>query len=164
MTPSGPTRREFGTLVALGCAGLAGCLGDDGGDDGTGTDGTYDVDDQPDDAAARFVRPDDGASVESPVQVEGEAQGVEIVAAGSPVAGEAHLHVLVDRECFEEGEVIPGPGPSAEEEGIYHWGDGRTQGEIALDPGEYDLCLGLGDGAHRAFGEGDEISITVVDG
>lgn len=164
MTRSRRTRREFGTLVALGCTGLAGCLGDGSGDDGAGTDGTYDIGDQPDDAAARFVRPEDGASVESPVQVEVEAEGVEVVPAGSPAAGEAHLHVLVDRACFEEGDVIPGPGASAEEDGIYHWGDGRTQGEIELDPGEYDLCLGLGDGAHRAFGEGDEISITVVDG
>ena len=119
------------------------------------------VEDQPDDAAAMFVTPQDGDTVQSPVQIEAEVEGVELAPAGEPVVGEGHLHVLVNRECFEEGETIPGPSEEAEEDGIYHWGDGRSEGEIELEPGEYDLCLGLADGPHRAFGETDEITITV---
>ena len=120
-----------------------------------------DVEDQPDDAAASFVTPEDGDTVESPVQFEGEVEGVELAPAGPAVEGEGHLHILVDHECFEEGEVIPGPSDEAEEDGIYHWGDGQSEGEIELEPGEYDLCLQLADGPHRAFGETDEITITV---
>lgn len=139
---------------------LAGCLDGDVDDDDDVDDG-YDIADQPDDAAARFVTPEDGATVESPVQIEAEVEGIELVPAGQPVVGEGHLHVLVNRECFEDGEVAPGPSPEAQEDGIYHWGDGSSEGEIEVGPGEYDLCLQLADGAHRVFGDTDEITITV---
>lgn len=139
---------------------LAGCLGDDN-DDVDDNDDEYDIEDQPDDAAARFVTPEDGATVESPVQIEAEVEGIELVEVAQPAAGEGHLHVLVDRECFEDGEVAPGPSSEAEEDGIYHWGDGSSEGEIELEPGEYDLCLQIADGTHRVFGDTDEITITV---
>lgn len=167
------TRRKFGALVALGAVGLSGCIGEDDTDDEEPTDDDTDdeepadddeevtVDDQPDDAAAMFVTPEDGDTVESPVEVEAEVEGVELAPAGEAVEGEGHLHILVDRDCFEEGETIPGPSDEAEEEGHYHWGDGQSEGEIDLEPGEYDLCLQLADGPHRAFGETNEISITV---
>jgi len=93
--------------------------------------------------------------------LEGEVEGIELAPAGEAVVGEGHLHVLVDHEGFEEGETIPGPAPEAEEDGIYHWGDGQSEGEIELEPGEYDLTLIIGDGPHRAYGEADEITITV---
>ncbi|MFP9061011.1 DUF4399 domain-containing protein [Natrialbaceae archaeon A-chndr2] len=130
-------------------------------DDDEEEDEEYDIEDQPDDAAAMFVTPEDGDTVESPVQLEAEVEGVELVEVGEPAAGEAHLHVLVDRECFEDGEVAPGPSEEAEEDGIYHWGDGSSEGEIEMEPGERELCLQLADGAHRVFGETDEITITV---
>ena len=167
------TRRKFGTLVALGAVGLSGCIGEDDTDDEEPTDDDTDdeepvdddeevtVDDQPDDAAAMFVTPEDGDTVESPVEFEAEVEGVELAPAGEAVEGEGHLHILVDQDCFEDGETIPGPSDEAEEDGIYHWGDGQSEGEIDLEPGEYDLCLQLADGPHRAFGETDEISITV---
>ncbi len=161
------TRRKFGALVAVGAVGLSGCLGEDDTeptDDEEPTDdddGQVDVEDQPDDVAATFLTPEDGDTVESPIELEGEVEGIELAPVGDAVVGEGHLHVLVDHEGFEEGEVIPGPAPEAEEDGIYHWGDGQSEGELELEPGEYDLTLIIGDGPHRAFGETDEISITV---
>ncbi|MCU4750625.1 DUF4399 domain-containing protein [Natrialbaceae archaeon A-CW2] len=134
---------------------------DDTDDTEDDDDEEYDIDDQPDDAAAMFVTPQDGDTVESPVQIEAEVEGVELVEVAEPAAGEAHLHVLVDRECFDDGEVAPGPSEEAEEDGIYHWGDGSSEGEIEMEPGERELCLQLADGAHRVFGETDEITITV---
>lgn len=124
-------------------------------------DDEYDIEDQPDDAAAMFLTPQDGDTVESPVQIEAEVEGVDLVEAGEPAVGEAHLHVLVDHECFEDGEVAPGPSEEAEADGIYHWGDGSSEGEIEMESGERDLCLQLADGTHRVFGETDEITITV---
>ncbi len=166
-------RRTF--VVAVGASvALAGCADDDPDDDPADDeeedptdeeddDEEYDIADQPDDAAATFVSPDDGDTVRSPVEIVAEAEGVELVAVDEPAVGEGHLHVLVDRECFEEGEIAPGPSDEAEAEGIYHWGDGSSEGEIDLEPGEYDLCLQLADGVHRVFGETDEITITVED-
>lgn len=91
-------------------------------------------------------------------KVEG---GVELVAAGEPAVGEGHLHVLVDRDCFDTGETIPGPSEQAQEAGIFHFVGGAAEGELALEPGQHQLCLQLGDGSLQAFGETDEITITV---
>jgi hypothetical protein len=121
----------------------------------------YDISDQPDDAAARFVSPSDGDTVSSPVQFEMAAEGVEIVPAGPRAIGEAHFHILVDVGCAEEGEFLPGPGEEAEAEGYYHFGDGSTEAELELEPGTHELCLQLADGVHAAFGEPDVIEITV---
>ena len=153
------TRRQLTGAIVVGTIALSGCLGD--GDTDDDDDDEITVDDQPDDAAARFVTPEDGDTVSSPVEMEFEAEGVDLAPAGEAVVGEGHVHVLIDRECFETGETIPGPGEAQEEEGIYHYGDGQSEGEIELEPGEYDLCLQLADGPHRAFGETDEITITV---
>ncbi len=165
MTTSKRSRRQFGALVGLGVVGLSGCLGDD--DEEPPAEAPeddpdeYSLDDQPADAAAMFVSPEDGATVSSPVSFEGTVEGIELAPAGDPAVGEGHLHVLVDHETFETGEVIPGPSESAEDRGIYHWGDGQSDGDIELEPGEYTVSLQIADGPHRAYGEPDEITITV---
>ena len=120
----------------------------------------YDIDDQPD-AAAVWVSPLDNDVVSSPVEVEMGATDVDIVPAGASAVGEGHLHILVDSGCASRGEVIPGPSDEAEADGYIHFGDGETSGEIDLEPGDYELCLQLADGAHRAFGTTDVIEIRV---
>ncbi len=42
-----------------------------------------------------------------------------------------------------------------------HFGDGATKTDIKLPPGKHTLCLQVGDGAHRAFGNTDTVKITV---
>ena len=150
---------------------LAACDGDDEPDEpevdddeeveDAPDDEEYSIEDQPDDAAARFVSPEDGDTVSAPVAVEMEAEGVELAPAGEPVVGEGHFHVMVDIGCVDEGEVIPGPGDAAEEEGHFHFGDGQDSGEIDLEPGEYELCVQLADGPHSAFGDTHTITVTV---
>jgi hypothetical protein len=120
----------------------------------------YTVTAQPD-AAATFVSPSDGDTVTSPFTVELAADGVELVPAGEPMAGEGHLHVLADIGCYDTGEVIPGPSDEDEVQGRFHLGDGSESREIALEPGEYELCVQLGDGVHTAFGETETITVTV---
>lgn len=174
------SRREFLAVTAIGAVGIAGCLDDDepveeepdddepAADEPADEEAEYDIEDQPDDAAAMFVTPEDGATVSSPVEFEAEVDGIELAPAGSAVVGEGHLHLVINggpfetTEAFETGDIIPGPADEIEaERGIFHWSDGQSEGEVDLEPGEYTIMLYIADGPHRAFGESDEISITV---
>ena len=56
---------------------------------------------------------------------------------------------------FATGEIIPAA------EGFNHFGMGQTETELELEPGEYTLCLQVGDGIHAAVDLVDEITITV---
>ncbi len=148
-------------LLAVLALVLVACNGEEPAAEEPAADADYDVADQPDDAAASFAAPADGDTVSSPFTVELEASGVELTPAGAPVAGEAHLHVLADIGCYDEGEVIPGPSDEDEAEGRFHLGDGSDSREIELEPGTYELCVQLGDGVHAAFGETETITVTV---
>lgn len=102
-----------------------------------------------------FAEPSDGDSVGSPVAVQMEAGDFEIEEAGEVSEGAGHFHIMVDEPCVEAGETIP------EDETHLHFGDASTEAEIELEPGEHDLCLQAGDGAHTALDVTDEITITV---
>lgn len=100
---------------------------------------------------------EDGAEVTSPVTVGFEAEDFTIEPAGEGAINEGagHMHVMVDTECVAIGEVIP-----ADDQHI-HYGDGSTETELELAPGEHTLCLQAGNGAHEALDLTDEITITV---
>jgi hypothetical protein len=151
-------------FAALTMVVAAACNDDDNDVDNDVTpdnDVEYSVDDQPDNAAASFVSPSDGDTVSSPVAIAMAAEGVEIVPAGPPAVGEGHFHVAVDIGCIDEGELIPGPSEEAEAMGHYHFGDGSTEAELDLEPGDYELCVQLADGIHVAYGDTETINITV---
>ena len=99
----------------------------------------------------------DGDEVESPFTVEMVAEGIEVAPSGEVVEGEGHFHIMVNVPAVEIGEVIP-----ADEQHI-HYGDGRTETDVELEPGEYTLVLQLADGIHTALPYTDEVSITVVE-
>jgi hypothetical protein len=162
--------RRLLPLLAVPVLLLSACNGDDDTADAPeandvdvegAEDEEYEVADQPEDAVASFVSPADGDTVSSPVEVELAVEGVELTEAGAPVVGEAHLHVMADAGCFDDGEFIPGPSDEHEEQGIFHLGDGSEGREIDLEPGEYELCVQLGDGVHAAFGQTETITVTV---
>jgi hypothetical protein len=155
-------RRSTALFAVLALA-LAACGNTDNADDDAAAPvaaDEYSVEAQPD-AAATFVSPSDGDTVTSPFTAELAADGVELVPAGAPMAGEGHLHVFADIGCYDTGEVIPGPSDEDEAEGRFHLGDGSDAREIALEPGEYELCVQLGDGVHTAFGDTETITVTV---
>ncbi|MCC5947416.1 MAG: DUF4399 domain-containing protein [Nitriliruptoraceae bacterium] len=164
-TRSTRTRRLRLTAIAASLAlALAACGGDDAADDDHDdmdmeTEEGYSVDQQS--GAASFGNLSDGDTVSTPVAVEMESEGVDIVPAGAPAVGEAHFHIMRDIPCADTGEVIPGPSDEDAEAGYLHFGDGSTEGELDLEPGEYTLCIQLGDGAHVAFGDTETITITV---
>ena len=93
-----------------------------------------------------FMRPADGATVSSPVQMEFIVSNVNI----SPVpadaeearAGMVHHHVGIDTECLPPGEAVPQADPWV------HFGDGSKVFETMLPPGEHTLSLQVGDDLH----------------
>ena len=87
----------------------------------------------------------DGDTVSSPVAVTMEASNFEIEPAGEVRDGAGHFHILVDLGCMGPGETIP------KDETHVHFGDGSTEAELELAPGEHTLCLQVGDGAHAAL-------------
>ena len=108
------------------------------------------------DAAVSFVSPEDGATVTSPVHVQMDAEGVAIEPAAEGVKpNSGHLHIMVDTDCLEAGQVVPA------DETHLHFGMAQTEADLTLPPGEHRLCLQLGDANHTATELTDEITITV---
>lgn len=113
------------------------------------------ADDEP---SVRFAQPDDEDSVESPVPVEMEAEGVTVEPAANGVnEGAGHFHIMIDTECVPPGEAIPN------DESHLHFGDGATTAELDLQQGRHTLCLQLATGDHVATGLTDTVTITVIE-
>lgn len=103
-----------------------------------------------------FVAPEDGATVSSPLTVVFGAEDLEIVKAGVMQADTGHHHIIIDGEPVEEGMTVP-----TDDQHI-HFGDGQTEAEIELPPGEHTLTMQLADGAHRSYGAAYSATITVT--
>ncbi len=108
------------------------------------------------DASVSFANLVDGDTVASPLEVEFSFEGVTPVAAGEPVEGEGHFHVMVDTPCVAAGEVI------VNDENHLHFGDGATTATLELEAGEHTLCLQFADGLHTATDLTHEVTITVA--
>ena len=108
-----------------------------------------------------FIEPQDGATVKSPVLFKFGAENFTIEPITDPMTvkeGSGHFHIAVDGTCLDPGVIIPTADP------WIHFGDGSSEVEVILTPGEHTICLQVGDGEHRTV-EGDglktEITITV---
>lgn len=107
-------------------------------------------------ASVSFAAPEDGATVERPVAVEFDAsENLTVEETGELSQTGGHFHVVVDGDAVEVGDQIP------DDETHHHFGDGSTEAELELEPGEHDLLLQMGDGEHLALPETDEIGVTV---
>lgn len=127
-------------ITVVAAALLVACGGDGGGE-----------------ASVSFTSPEDGAEVSSPVQVEMAAEGLEIEPSGEVREGAGHFHIMIDTSCVTPGETIP------EDDSHRHFGDGSTSAELELEPGEHELCLQAGDGAHEALDATDETTVNVTE-
>ncbi|MEM7331637.1 MAG: DUF4399 domain-containing protein [Chloroflexota bacterium] len=107
------------------------------------------------DPTIQLLRPSDGATVKSPVSFSMSAVNYTIEEAGDVNEGAGHFHIIVDHGCVTPGEIVPAT------EGYNHYGKAQFQAELELEPGDYDICLQVGDGAHAATNITYEISITV---
>jgi len=94
------------------------------------------------DARVFFISPADGDTVNSPIRVVFGTEGMAVVPAGNDTPHSGHHHLLIDTELTELGLPIP------KDEHHVHFGDGSTETEIMLEPGEHTLQLLLGDHLH----------------
>ena len=89
-----------------------------------------------------FISPADGDTVTSPVRIEFGIEGMTVAPAGDDTPHSGHHHLLIDTSLPEMGLPIPADANHV------HFGDGRTETEIELDPGQHTLQMLLGDHLH----------------
>lgn len=95
--------------------------------------------------AVRLVEPVDGAVIEgSSVRVVLEAEGLEIVPAGTVQPRSGHHHLLVNTGLTPAGQPIPSnPGVHI------HLGQAQTAYDLTdLEPGDYTVIAVVGDAVH----------------
>ncbi len=108
------------------------------------------------DMSVSFVNIEDGAEVTSPFTMVMGVSGMELEPAGEYNENKGHHHLVIDGSFIPMYEVVP-----ADENNI-HYGDGRTETEVELSPGEHTLTLQFADGLHRSYGEQLSATITVT--
>lgn len=107
-------------------------------------------------AKVMFVEPADGAEVGTTFAVKMGVEGATVKPAGEVVAGTGHHHIIVD------GEGVPAGTAVAKDETHIHYGDGSTETELTLEPGEHTLTLQFADGMHRSYGPDLSQTITIT--
>ena len=110
-----------------------------------------------------FVEPAMGATVTSPVRIVFGAENftIEPRVEGEIHHGAGHHHIGIDTQCLAPGIIIPNAAPWV------HFGDGSSQIEVQLPPGEHHLVAQVGDGEHRTIdapGLCAELHVIVVEG
>lgn len=104
---------------------------------------------------------EDGAVVQSPVQIEFGARHIEIAPVGVNIHRSGHHHLLINVDEPEAmDDVIPFDANHR------HFMNGETEAVIELPPGEHTLQLVLGDEEHLPWAEhlvSERITITVVE-
>ena len=109
---------------------------------------------------AFFVNLKHGVVVKSPFKVEFGIEGMKVAPAGTYAEGTGHFHLLINTKLEED--FLEDPLPA--DESHIHYGDGQTETELVLAPGEYTLQLVMGDGDHVVHNPSvtsDIITITV---
>jgi len=106
-----------------------------------------------------FVEPQNGATVKSPVHLKFGIDNYQIAPVPQGTVetsrpGMGHHHVGVDTDCLPAGTVIQKASPWV------HFGDGKSEIDMQLPPGQHKLTLQLGDDQHKTI-EGLCTTITV---
>jgi hypothetical protein len=88
----------------------------------------------------------DGASVESPFQVQMKAEGLIVEPASMGVNdGHGHFHIIVDATLASPSE------PMSKDERHIHYGDGQTEATLDLPVGQHTLILQFAKGDHVPY-------------
>jgi len=93
-------------------------------------------------ATVFFISPADGDTLSNPVKVVFGIEGMDVVPAGTHAPHSGHHHLLIDSDLPDFGLPIPKDGHHI------HFGDGSTETEITLEPGQHTLQMLLGDHLH----------------
>lgn len=109
---------------------------------------------------AFFVNLKHGDVVTSPFKVEFGIEGMTVAPAGTYEDGTGHFHLLINTKLEEEFPEDPIPA----DDNHLHFGDGSTETELTLEPGDYTLQIVMGDGDHVVHNPSvtsDIITVTV---
>jgi hypothetical protein len=110
----------------------------------------------PEGAYVFFKNLRDGDRVSAPVKLVFGIEGMEVVPAGPITKGTGHHHIIINGQYTPTGGVIP-----ADEVNI-HYGQGQTEAELDLAPGEYLLTMQFANGIHESYGEQMSSTIKII--
>ena len=86
--------------------------------------------------------PENGALVQSPVEIVFALDGMELAPAGTYATNTGHHHLIIDNELPDLGMPIPS------DNNHLHFGKAQDRVLLDLEPGLHTLQLLLGDGNH----------------
>ena len=89
-----------------------------------------------------IVSPENGALVQSPVEIVFALDGMELAPAGTYATDTGHHHLIIDNELPDLGMPIPS------DNNHLHFGKAQDRVLLDLEPGLHTLQLLLGDGSH----------------
>lgn len=106
------------------------------------------------DARVSFVSPEDGATVRGIPNDDGKVsvtikmghENIALEPAGEIKENSGHHHLIINSDPIEVGVPVP------TDETHIHYGQAQTEATLALEPGEYEIQMQFGDGAHRSYG------------
>lgn len=106
------------------------------------------------DARVFFRAPEDGATVRGipneegkvAVKIEMGAENIALEPAGEIKENSGHHHLIINSDPIEVGVPVP------TDEKHIHYGKAQTEATLELEPGEYEIQMQFGDGAHRSYG------------
>ncbi|MEM7030548.1 MAG: DUF4399 domain-containing protein [Chloroflexota bacterium] len=111
--------------------------------------------------SVRFTSPLDGAVIPPTFNFQMAASGLLVDPAGEIIENSGHMHILIDTDFIEPGNVIP-----ADDQHV-HFGKAQLEAALDLTSGEHTLRLQMANGAHIAL-DGDqyrdEITVMVEEG
>ncbi len=103
-----------------------------------------------------FVSPKNGATVSSPFKVVFAVHGMKVAPAGTATPKTGHHHLIIDEEPIAQGRPIPTTPKHI------HYGQGQTEAEVTLPPGEHKLTMQFADGSHLSYGPKWSKTIKVI--
>ncbi len=103
----------------------------------------------------RFLSPEDGETVTSPVVVKIDTKGMRVLPAGKMNEKTGHHHIIVNGKPIKSGLLVP------KDERHIHYGGGQTEMKLKLPRGSHTLTLQFADGLHRSYGPKWSETITV---
>jgi hypothetical protein len=93
-------------------------------------------------AKLTITSPAAGATVKSPVTVTFALEGMTVAPAGTNDPNTGHHHLLIDADVPALDQPIP------KDANHLHFGQGQTEAQVELAPGQHTLQALLGDGNH----------------
>ena len=103
-----------------------------------------------------FKNINEGDTLKSPFLVQMGVNGMNVEPAGYLNKGYGHHHIIINCTHIEDRNFIP-----LDEKHI-HYGQGETEANLDLQPGNYCLTLQFADGYHQSYGKDYSNTINVV--